>query len=200
MELKWNSSVECADGACGRCVGIIIDPAHLQVTHLVIQENKSLGTQYLVPLDQVAVTFPARIQLRCERQALATMEHFIESKYVRRTIPPVEHGSVDIIMTPAQVLQVVEHIPDGEQALHARARVQSVDGDLGAVDGFRVDVTNGHLTHLVFREGHLWGKKDVTIPVSQIDRIAENTVYLKLDKRGIQALPAVPVKAGRSSW
>jgi hypothetical protein len=33
----------------------------------------------------------------------------------------------------------------------------------------------------------------VTIPVSQIERIEENTVYLKLDKHSIEVLPAVPV-------
>ena len=36
--------------------------------------------------------------------------------------------------------------------------------------------------------------KDVTIPVSEIDRIEENTVYLELDKHSIEALPAIPVQ------
>ncbi|MGO8991417.1 MAG: hypothetical protein ACLQGU_10495 [bacterium] len=51
-----------------------------------------------------------------------------------------------------------------------------------------------HNTHLVLREGHLCGKKDVTIPVSQIDHIEEDTVYLKLRKVDIQASPAIPVR------
>jgi hypothetical protein len=34
----------------------------------------------------------------------------------------------------------------------------------------------------------------VTIPVSEIERIDENVVYLKLDKRQVAALPAVPVR------
>ena len=49
------------------------------------------------------------------------------------------------------------------------------------------------MTHLVMREGHLWGKKDVVIPVSEVDRIEEDTVYLKLSKDEVQALPAIPV-------
>jgi hypothetical protein len=61
------------------------------------------------------------------------------------------------------------------------------------VDGFLVDHANVHVTHLLLREGHLWAKKDVTIPVSQIDRIEEEAVYLKLDERSIGALPAIPV-------
>ncbi|KPK14357.1 MAG: hypothetical protein AMK69_28870 [Nitrospira bacterium SG8_3] len=54
---------------------------------------------------------------------------------------------------------------------------------MGPVTEFLVDQTDGHITHLVLREGHMWGRKDVTIPVFQIDRIEEDAVYLKLNKR-----------------
>jgi sporulation protein YlmC with PRC-barrel domain len=85
------------------------------------------------------------------------------------------------------------HIPSGELAMRRGARVQATDGRVGQVDEFLVNPVNGYITHLVLREGHLWGQKDVTIPVSQIERIEENAVYLKLDKHSIEALPAVPV-------
>ena len=52
--------------------------------------------------------------------------------------------------------------------------------------------TTEQVTHLVLRESHFWGHKDVTIPVSQIDRLEEETVYLKLDKHSIEALPSTP--------
>ena len=39
-----------------------------------------------------------------------------------------------------------------------------------------------------------WGKRDVTIPVSEIDKIADEAVYLKLDKKAIETLPTVPVR------
>jgi sporulation protein YlmC with PRC-barrel domain len=75
--------------------------------------------------------------------------------------------------------------------------VEATDGHVGQVDEFLVDPTNEHITHLVLREGHLWGQKDVTIPVSQIDRIEQDVVYLKLDKHGIEKLPSVPVRRGK---
>jgi hypothetical protein len=59
-----------------------------------------------------------------------------------------------------------------------------------------IDPGNDQITHLVMREGHLWGQKDVTIPVGQIDHYKGNTVYLKLNKRAIEALPAIPVRRG----
>jgi hypothetical protein len=40
----------------------------------------------------------------------------------------------------------------------------------------------------------LWGEKDVTIPVSEIDRIEETVIHLKLDKQSVKALPAIPIR------
>ena len=62
-----------------------------------------------------------------------------------------------------------------------------------------VDPNTNHITHLIMREGHLWGEKDVTIPVSNIERIEEDTVYLNLHKKDIEALPTIPVRRGRWS-
>jgi hypothetical protein len=64
---------------------------------------------------------------------------------------------------------------------------------VGRVDEFLIDPENDHITHLVMREGHLWGQKDVTIPISEIDRIEGDSVYLKLSKDEVEALPAIPM-------
>jgi len=63
---------------------------------------------------------------------------------------------------------------------------------VGRVDEFLVNPANNRISHLVLREGHLWGKKDVTIPVNEIDRFEDNTVYLKLNKEEIENLPTIP--------
>ena len=44
------------------------------------------------------------------------------------------------------------------------------------------------------REGHLWGQKDVTIPVSELGKIESHHVQLKLSKAQIEALPAISVR------
>ena len=72
-------------------------------------------------------------------------------------------------VTPDITVEVpVEHlqIPPGELAVRRGTRVEATDGYVGKVDEFVVNPDNGHITHLVMREGHLWGKKDVTIPLS----------------------------------
>jgi hypothetical protein len=57
------------------------------------------------------------------------------------------------------------------------------------VDEFVVDPGNGHITHLVLREGHLWGQKDVIVPVSAMGDKREDTLFLKLTKLQIESLP-----------
>lgn len=95
---------------------------------------------------------------------------------------------------PEQIRVRHETIPWGEIAVHRGAHVEATDGRVGQVDEFLVDPASEQITQLVLREGHLWGQKDVTIPASAIDRTEQDTIYLKLDKRTIEALPAVPIR------
>ncbi|HKI53713.1 MAG TPA: PRC-barrel domain-containing protein, partial [Anaerolineales bacterium] len=82
----------------------------------------------------------------------------------------------------------------GEVVIRRGAQVKATDGKVGKVDEFLINPVNGRITHLVMREGHLWGAKDVTIPVSEIEQIDDEVVHLKLDKQAISSLPTIPVK------
>jgi hypothetical protein len=44
------------------------------------------------------------------------------------------------------------------------------------------------------QKGHLWGKKDIALPVATIDSVGADTVYLKLDKAAVKSLPTEPVE------
>ena len=66
--------------------------------------------------------------------------------------------------------------------------------DFGSLDELLLDPDSGHVSHLVLVKGHLWGKKEVAIPVSDISFCDTKTVYLKIDKNAVHALPSVKVK------
>jgi uncharacterized membrane protein len=53
------------------------------------------------------------------------------------------------------------------------------------------------VTHLVLLERHIFNNREITIPVSQIDRVDENTVYLKIDRHSVEQLPTTPVQRWR---
>jgi len=203
MNIALNAEVHCADGPCGRSTYIIVDPITDELTHLVVKENQAPHPERLVPLASVVDSTPERIDLQCTKAELATMELFVETQYIQVTVPMEDRSLIDIsgyrlhphvvpvtLFTP----QEVRHIPPDELAVRRGARVNATDGHVGQVDELMVNPTNGHITHLVMRKGHLWGEKDVTIPVSEIDHGEEKTVYLKLDKQGVAKLPTIPIR------
>ncbi len=208
MEIPLNAQVECTDGVCGRSVYVLINPVIDQVTHLVVKEDSSPNTEYIVPVGFVVETLADTIRLRCSKAEMKKMDPFIKTKVIEekvseRTWAYGGGGSIGMgtnyylpyVTTEKTVYEAVEHqqIPQGELAVHRGARVEATDGYVGKVDEFVVNPENGHITHLVMREGHLWGKKDVIIPLSAMGEARDDTVFLKLDKAQIEALPTFPV-------
>jgi uncharacterized protein YrrD len=195
MDLPVNVKVYCTDGLCGRSTHIVFKPSSDEVTHVVVETQQSPHTQVLVPVSRVTETTPDSINLRYSRDELAKLQSFIETEFVQVDVSPYVGLPYYIEPYPFAYSQRVgvahEAIPTGELAIRRGARVEATDGHVGHVDEFLIDPKNDAITHLVLREGHLWGQKDVTIPITQIDHIEEDTVYLKLDKASIEALPTV---------
>ncbi|MCP4344045.1 MAG: PRC-barrel domain containing protein, partial [Desulfobacterales bacterium] len=50
------------------------------------------------------------------------------------------------------------------------------------------------ITHMVLREGLPWDKKQISIPVSEIERIEEKTVFLKINKQAVKNLPSISLR------
>ena len=206
MEIPLNAQVECKDGICGRSLFVLINPVIDQVTHLVVREDAT-NTEYIVPVDIVSATISDTIRLRCSKAELKKMDPFIKTKFIEERIHQnyayargeYTRGSYYYLpyVTPERIVQVpVEHkqIPPGELTVCRDTRVEATDGYVGHVDEFVVNSENGYITHLVMREGHLWGKKDVIIPLSAMGDMHGDTVFLKLDKHQIESLPTFTLK------
>jgi sporulation protein YlmC with PRC-barrel domain len=198
MDIPIDAEVFCTDGLCGRSTCVVLEPKTEEVTHLVVKENESPHQEILIPVTAVTATTPDSVNLRYTRRELAGLQSFIETDYVQVDIPRPAGGiyyRMPYVYPEVETLPVKhEAIPAGELAVRRGASVEATDGHVGRVDEFLVNPENDHITHLVLREGHVWAQKDVTIPVSEIERIEENTVYLKIDKRGVEALPTIPLK------
>jgi sporulation protein YlmC with PRC-barrel domain len=198
MEIPINAGVKCEDGPCGQSTYVIIDPTEEQVTHLVVQEQEAPHTERLVPIELVLGTTPQGIRLRCNRDVLNSQDPFKIQEFVRSTVP---HYQGDAFMAwpfavPETRTELLEHesVPPGELVARRGMTVQATDGTVGEVDQFLVDPDNGCITHLVLRNGLLWNKKEIVLPISVIDHIEEGVVHLKLDKHSVQVLPDVPIK------
>ena len=209
MEIPLNAQVDCTDGVYGRSVYVLINPVINQVTHLVVKEDSSPNTEYIVPVDVVSETIADTIRLRCSKAELEKMDPFIKTTFIEEKVPDnylsygsrYGYGMGAYYYWPYSgfkrtVNVPVEHrqIPQGELAVRRGTRVEATDGYVGHVDEFVVNPENGHITHLVMRGGHLWGKKDVIIPLSAMGDTRKDTVFLKLDKHQVESLPTFPLQ------
>jgi sporulation protein YlmC with PRC-barrel domain len=177
-----------------------------KVTHLIVREAAS-NTEYIVPIDFVVETIDDTIRLRCSKAELKKMDPFIKTTFVEQKVPDRNFNYpgglfgggayyyLPYVASDETVQVPMEHkqIPVGELTAQRGTRVEATDGYIGHVDEFVVNPENGHITHLVMREGHLWGKKDVIIPVSAMGDTREDTVFLTLDKHQVESLPTFPL-------
>lgn len=205
MEIPLQAQVECADGICGRSVYILIDPVVDQITQLVVKEDLSPNTEYIVPIEMISATIADTIRLRCSKAELHKMNPFVKTEFVEEQVPVGNigygggMGSYYFMpyVTPEITMQVpVEHlqIPIGELAVRRGTHVEATDGYVGNVDEFVVNSENGHITYLVMCEGHLWGNKNVIIPLSAMGETREDTVFLNIDKKQVESLPTFLVR------
>ena len=70
--------------------------------------------------------------------------------------------------------------------------VHALDGEIGQVEGFVVNRADNTVTHVLLREGHPWGRKQVAIPVGAIASVADG-IRLNITKRQVEDLPPVSV-------
>jgi hypothetical protein len=201
MDIPLNANVSCLDGPCGQSLYLIIKPTNEEITHVVVGDSSYPEIEYLVPIDRIVESTPESIRLKCSREELSKMPVFNQEEFIPSD-EKIVHGNAYMLWPfvtpePYGITLENEHIPANELAIRRGANVEATDGRIGHVDEFLINPINDTISHLVLREGHLWGQKNITIPLSQIDHIDENTVWLKLDKQSIEALPAIPIHRGR---
>ena len=208
MEIPLNTQVECTDGICGRSVYVLINPVTEQVTHLIVKEGSSNTTEYMVSVDIVADTIADTIQLSCSKAELEKMDPFIKTEFVEEKAPDryinysggmYSAGSYYYMPyvtsgTTVQVPVELRQLPPGELSIRRGTRVEATDGYVGQVDEFVVNPENCHITHLVMREGHVWGQKEVIIPLSAMGDTHDDTVFLTLNQNQIESLPTFPLR------
>ncbi len=193
MEFPIEASVHCADGPGGKSMSIIVDPATEQVVSIAVRDADRPHAAYLVPVERVTKVTAKSIELNCTRAELEAMAPFIETEYLM--VPTTNYGD-DLYSYAGPETVAVEHplVPKGTLAVNRGMTVEARDGFIGTVDELVVDKNSGRVTHLVLKKGHVWGQADVTLAVTQIERVAGGVVYLKLDKAAIEAMPIVQAR------
>ena len=129
------------------------------------------------------------------------MEPFECEEYIRNRLPdyyewPQYYSQFGIITKEVKSYIPVKimNITPGEMALQRGAQVEATDGNVGQIDELLINSNTMQVTDLVINEKQLLEHREITVPVSQIDRVYDGTVYLKLDRQSVKQLPTTPIQ------
>src|SRR5208282_1356432 len=190
MEFTIGARASCSDGHCGEVKRLVFDPATETVTHLVIQHGHRPEAGRLVPA-HLAETTDGEVRLRCTLAEFGKFDHAEERELAYEgdehvsdlgvlgsgfvynvsgeALAPVGGAFMDIGPIPGRRKTFVEDIiPVGEDEVGPGDRVHAVDGEIGRVGGFLVNPGDQKVTHVLLKEGHLWGRKEVAIPITAV--------------------------------
>jgi sporulation protein YlmC with PRC-barrel domain len=187
-EFTIGAQAHCSDGPGGEVIRIVIEPATRTVTHLAIELAHHYGPPRFVSLDLVDTT-GGEIRLRC---TLAEFEHLDPAAEIQIVDDVADLGTPDrptpLALEQPLEIAVDDVVPPGETELRRGEHVHAVDGGIGQVQGVIIEGGDHRVTHVLLKEGHLWGRKEVAIPVSAVTDVTDGIV-LNLTKKQVEDLP-----------
>jgi hypothetical protein len=214
-EFTIGARASCSDGHCGEVKRLVVDPATKTVTHLVVQHGHRPEAGRLVPA-HLAETTDGEIRLRCTLAEFDKFDHAEERKVAdaadqqvgdvggalgtglaygvggeasARVGGPGELIDVGPMPPPRHRRTMIEDVvPLGEEQVRPGDAVHAVDGEIGLVRGFLVNPGDDRVTHVLLQEGHLWGRKEVAIPITAVTRV-DIGIRLNLTKDQVGSLP-----------
>lgn len=213
-EIPLNAKVQCTDGPCGEVTDVIVNPINHKLTHLVLKEKKlpHNNPTRLVPIENVADVTHDTVTLNCSFADVGEMKPFLVDHFVQESPTGKAYGwgggtasmhsfrsgnaySSQYVVNDTGYDNIRDaNIPEGERSIHAGMEVKATDGKVGTLDELVLDGDSGEITHIYMRKGHLFGKKEIAVALSDIDFVDAKTVYLKIDKAAVKELPEVKVK------
>ncbi|HYM46451.1 MAG TPA: hypothetical protein VES65_09900 [Solirubrobacteraceae bacterium] len=208
-EYTIGAEVTCSDGVCGDLSRVVIDPVARVLTHLVVEPKKRQGFGRLVPIELVDAT-AEEIRLRCSGAEFDALEDAEETRFLSETGDELGLGyepeqtfswpyyglgmGVGTGMGPmggAPRSITYDRVPVGEVEVCRGEEVHATDGDIGHVQGLVIDPQDHHVTHVLLQEGHLWGRKQIAIPIGAVTGVAADGVRLNLTRDEVRDLPPV---------
>jgi sporulation protein YlmC with PRC-barrel domain len=206
------ADASCTDGRCGKVTRVVVDPVVRAITHVVVEPKHRPDAGRLVPVDFVDAA-AGGLRLRCTLAQFEMLDPAEETQFLPGSAgdPYYDQDQVlswayyDLAAGPgmadgmAGVPQPVTYdsVPVGEVEVRRGDRVHATDGEIGRVQGLVIDRGSHHVTHVLLQEGHLWGRKEVAIPIRAVTEV-DDRIRLSITKQQVQDLP--PVSIDHPNW
>lgn len=201
-ELTIGAHARCSDGDCGEVTQVVIDPVARAVTHLVVEPAHRQGLGRLVPLDLIDDRAPGQVRLACTMEEFEKLDYAEETQFLPGSGGHADYTAGQALSQPyyglsgviGDVPQAVTYdaLPLHEVAVRRGEQVDATDGKIGIVQGLVIDPRNHHVTHVLLQEGHLWGRKQVAIPIGAVRKV-DSGIRLDITKQQVEDLPAVEI-------
>ncbi len=216
--LELGSAVRCTDGPYGELADVVIDPLARRVTDLVVHASGRREEARLVPIElaRQAEHGDRAIELSCTVAEVTAREAIRESAYLRLGEFPVADPGWDVGVEDPYALPYYEtvddfavgpteidphavweydRVPKGDVEIRRASSVWSADGHaVGHVDGLIVE-DGQHIVAFVLEHGHLWGGREVVIPITAVAGIESDRVTLTLTTDQAGDLPSRRVRS-----
>lgn len=190
MEIPLKAHVICADGQGGAVAGALVRAESRSITHVIVREEALSLVRRLIPLDAVTETTSDTVRTRLTIGDLGAQEALDEVTFLTEVEP------MNLALPGNQLTETplaIPKPPPGAQIMDHGIPVDASDGHIGGLDALLIDPLSGALTHIIVREGHLWNKREVTIPAGNVTRFDEDGVTLDLTKDQVEHLPTTKV-------
>jgi sporulation protein YlmC with PRC-barrel domain len=201
--------VDATDGRCGHLTRVIIDPVAESLTHLVVEPGHRDERARLVPVDLIRAVEGDLIRLNCTRQGFGALDAAEDVQFLPADTVNLGYGDsasnwpyyglgmpLHRPGTPGNTPMFIDRVPLGEVEVRRGDPVHASDGWIGTVEGLVIDPSDHHVTHVLLQEGHLWGRKQVAIPIGTAGRVADE-IRVDLSQDEIEALPPVQLSSRR---
>jgi sporulation protein YlmC with PRC-barrel domain len=197
-QLILGAEAFCSDGACGEITRVVLDLVTRVVSHVVVEPKHRQGLGRAIPLS--LIDFSAHgVLLNCTSAEFDALDHAEETvllpgtggraAYVAgRALPQPYCGLLDVIGKVPQPV-TYDTIPPGEVEVRRDEEIEATDGEIGTVRGLVIDQKSGQVTHVLLRQHHLWGHREVPVPLEDVAAIATR-IRLNVAKHAVQEMSA----------
>jgi uncharacterized protein YrrD len=183
--------VEATDGRCGHLTRVIVDPVAESLTHLVVEPRHHKERARLVPFDLVVSLEDEPIRLNCTKKQFDQLDSAEDVMLSPDSLDTVAMG-----LSRHRQPIYSDRVPSGKVEIRRDDPVHAKDGWIGAVHDLVIDPVDHRITHVILQEGHLWGRKQVAIPIGTANRVGDE-IRVDLTKSEIEELPPVSVSSRR---
>jgi sporulation protein YlmC with PRC-barrel domain len=208
------ASVTCAGHTTlGQVKRVVADPLARCVTHLVIGAHHRQADDRLVPIAMAHASGDG-VVLSCGAAEFQAMRPAVETEFISGSLDESGYGPEETYLWPNYGLSLggmgtagfrtsarafdglvghaisSEQVPVGDVQFRRGCDVIATDGTVGHLHGLITDPDTSQITHLLLQHGHLWGHREMAIPIRCVTTMEDN-IQLNVSTSEVDKLPDV---------